>query len=50
MAEEALRQSDRRYKDFISHSNEGFWRIELNPPIPIDLPEEEVVESVLQSA
>ena len=46
-AEEALRQSDQRYKDFISHSNEGVWRVELEQPIPIDLPEEEMFEQTL---
>ena len=49
-AEEALRQSDQRYKDFISHSNEGVWRIELENPIPIDLPEEEIWERFAQNA
>ena len=47
-AEEALRQSDQRYKDFISHSNEGVWRIELAPSVPIDLPEEEVLEAMMR--
>ncbi len=49
-SEEALRQSDQRYKDFISHSNEGVWRVELEPPIPVDLPEEETVQRILQNA
>jgi len=48
-AEEALRQSEQRYRDFISHSNEGVWRVELEQPVPLDLPEEESVERILQS-
>jgi PAS domain S-box-containing protein len=47
--EEALSQSDRRYKDFISHSREGVWRLELEQPFPIDLPEEEILEKCLLS-
>src|ERR1039457_6075637 len=46
--EEALRQSDQRYKDLISHTNEGVWRFELEQPIPIDLPAEEILERLLQ--
>ena len=47
-AEEELRQSDERYKNFISHSNEGVWRVELEQPIPIDLPAEEGFERFLR--
>jgi PAS domain S-box-containing protein len=46
--EEALRESEQRYKDFISQSNEGVWRLELDQPIPIDLPHEEGMRRVLQ--
>ena len=49
-AEEAMRQSEQRYKDFLSHSHEGVWRLELVPPVPISLAEEEVVERFLESA
>ncbi len=47
-AEEALRQSEQRYKDFISHSTEGVWRVDLDQPIPIDLPAEEILERILE--
>jgi len=47
-AEEALRQSDQRYKNFISHSHEGVWRVGFDQPIPIDLPEDEVYARILQ--
>jgi len=47
-AEDALGQSDQRYRDFISHSTEGVWRFELEQPIPIGLPEEESAERFLR--
>jgi len=47
-AQEALRLSEHRYRDFISHSNEGVWRVELEQPIPVDLPVEESVERFLR--
>ncbi len=45
-AEEALHQSEQRYRDFVAHSAEGVWRVEFEQPIPIDLPEEEVLEKM----
>ncbi|HEV2348768.1 MAG TPA: PAS domain S-box protein [Terriglobia bacterium] len=47
-AEKALRISDLRYRDFISHSHEGVWRIELELPIPVEMPAEEATERMLQ--
>jgi PAS domain S-box-containing protein len=47
-AQDALRESDQRYKDFISHSHEGVWRIEMEQPIPIELPTEEILERTMQ--
>lgn len=29
LAEEALRQNEQRYRDFVSHSSDGVWRMEL---------------------
>jgi PAS domain S-box-containing protein len=46
--EQALRESDQGYKDFIAHSNEGVWRVDLEQPIPINLPEEEMLERILR--
>lgn len=47
-AEEALRQSqaqvkesEHRYRVFISTTSEALWRIECGEPIPVDLPEDE---------
>lgn len=45
---EALRASEQRYRDFIAHSQEGLWRIEFEPPIPVDLPEDEVAARMYQ--
>ena len=42
--EQALRESEKRYKDFIVHSREGVWRLEFERPLPLDLPEEEFLE------
>src|SRR5579883_353494 len=48
--ERALRESEQRYKDFISRTSEGVWRLEFDPPIPVDLPPEELTERVLRGA
>ncbi len=43
-AQEALRASEERYREFLRQSTEGMWRYELEQPIPIDLPEDEQIE------
>ena len=45
---EALRESEARYRAFIEHSREGVWRMELEQPIPINLPPEEILEKLMQ--
>jgi PAS domain S-box-containing protein len=47
-AEKALLVSDQRYRDFISHSHEGVWRVEMELPIPLDLPPDEATDRLLQ--
>jgi two-component system, cell cycle sensor histidine kinase and response regulator CckA len=47
-AEEALGASEQRYRDFISHGTEGVWRIEFNPPIPVDLTEDEQIKRIFR--
>ncbi len=49
-AEEALRESERRYQEFILRSAEGVWRLECDPPIPLSLPSDEVLHRYLHQA
>jgi PAS domain S-box-containing protein len=46
-SEEALRRSEESYRAFVSQSSEGIFREEMHPPIPIDLPEDELVRRIL---
>src|SRR5687767_2984413 len=46
--EESLKQSEERYRAFISHSTEGIWRFELEEAISIDLPVEEQIKRAYQ--
>lgn len=48
-AEEALRQSEERYRVFIEQSSEGIWRLELDEPIPIDLEINEQIELIFRN-
>ncbi len=41
--EKALQRSEERYKAFIKQSSEGIWRLELDEPIPVELPADEQV-------
>ena len=36
-----LVESESRYRNFIEHSNEAVWRVELEQPMPVSLPLEE---------
>ena len=46
--EAALRDSDQRYREFIARSIEAVWRIELDHPIPVNLPEKDLVAQILE--
>ncbi len=48
-AQEALRISEQRYRDFISHSSDGVWRLEMGEPIPIDLPSDQALQHLLET-
>ncbi len=48
-ADEALRQSEERYRAFIEQSSEGVSRLEMVPPVPIGLPEEEMVDRIYEA-
>lgn len=42
-AEESLIESEQRYKMFVQQSSEGIWRIDLDKPIHINTPLEEMI-------
>jgi two-component system cell cycle sensor histidine kinase/response regulator CckA len=44
--EDLLRESEQRYRAFIARNADAMWRIELEQPVPIDLPEEEQLERI----
>jgi PAS domain S-box-containing protein len=46
-AEQALRRSEESYRLFVSQSSEGIFREELDAPIPVDLPEDDLVHHIL---
>ena len=43
-AEETLRESEIRYRYFVEKTNEGFYRLEADGPIPIDRPANEIIQ------
>jgi len=49
-ADDALRQSEERYRTFIAQSSEGVSRLEFKPPVPVTLPEEAQVDAMYASA
>jgi two-component system cell cycle sensor histidine kinase/response regulator CckA len=49
-AEEALRQSEERYRVFLAQASEGIWRFEPERPIPVTLPPDKQIELFLNTA
>jgi two-component system, cell cycle sensor histidine kinase and response regulator CckA len=45
-ADEALRRSEENYRMFVAQSSEGIFRLDLDLPLPIDLPEEELARRI----
>ncbi|HVT12993.1 MAG TPA: HD domain-containing phosphohydrolase [Fimbriimonadaceae bacterium] len=50
MIEDRLRTSRRRYRAFIVNSSEAIWRTKCDPPIPIDVGEDEHIELAYRNA
>jgi PAS domain S-box-containing protein len=48
-SEEALRRSEENYRNFVSQSSEGIYQDNLDPAIPVDLPEDEFIHRFLRS-
>jgi PAS domain S-box-containing protein len=48
-AEQALRDSRQRYRDFVSNSTEGVYRLEFTPPIDTSLPPEAQIDRVYEA-
>jgi formate hydrogenlyase transcriptional activator len=49
-AEEELRSREEAYRNFVAQSSEGIFREDLVDPVPIDLPEDEVVARIRRDA
>ena len=47
-AEESLRRREEDYRSFVSQSSEGIFREELDTPVAVDLPEDELVQHLLR--
>jgi two-component system cell cycle sensor histidine kinase/response regulator CckA len=47
-ADEALRRSEESYRMFVAESSEGIFRQDLDAPIAIDLPEEELAQQIFR--
>ncbi len=45
-ANERLRRSEERYRSFVANASEGIYRIDFPEPIPLDLPDAELVARV----
>ncbi|HEY6373446.1 MAG TPA: PAS domain S-box protein [Candidatus Sulfotelmatobacter sp.] len=49
-AEDALRRSEENYRMFVAQSSEGIFRQDLDGPVSIDLPEEELIHRILHDS
>jgi len=44
------KRAEERYRSFIAQSSEGVSRLEIDPPVPISLPEEELIDRLYAGA
>ena len=49
-AEEALKKSEERYRAFVNSVSEAIYCLELDRPISIERPEEEIVQEIVQTS
>jgi PAS domain S-box-containing protein len=49
-AEEAMRRSEENYRMFVSQSSEGIFRQDTDAPIPVNLPEDELIHHILHDS
>jgi len=47
VAADALRRREEDYRRFVAQSSEGIFRQDLDEPIPVDLPEDEIIHRIL---
>lgn len=50
LADEALRRSEQNYRMFVAQSSEGIFRQDLDSPVPVDLPEDELVHRIMHGS
>lgn len=41
-----IEESELRYRQFVYSSTDGIWRFDIDTPIPIDLPEDEQIQTI----
>jgi PAS domain S-box-containing protein len=46
-AEQALRHSEENYRRFVAQTSEGIFQEEMDSPVPINLPEDELIHRIL---
>jgi two-component system cell cycle sensor histidine kinase/response regulator CckA len=49
-AEQELRDSREQYRFFLQQTTEGVWRAEVDPPLPVDAPEQAQIEHCANQA
>ena len=50
VAETALRDSEERYRNFVANASEGIYRIDLEPPVPISISDQDLISAINERA